>query len=500
MLFAACTKDYDLLLSQSENQSSISVHSAEWLDVKVTERHPQLFAKVKFISGDAATKSGYSSEYYGTGTASIRDLLDMSGEKTSVIKGYSITEIPFTCNRLHNLALLAAQTGSGKPTISPSEVKLFLVNWKDLVSGTEEVYVVTMVPDEEFNADAYPDYSFLNDMDDFSGAILFSDLDGTHVDTYLSTTLDLGHAILLDESYSDVIPDDCITYELSLEQPGTRSLLDKFFQKLGLVAMLDAGGGGSGSAWYDELPASYCTASNTSNTTNGIYSSSITTAGLGWTDPGSSKRDGVLNAVKEDVGGGNGNDGNKVISKALTIGKKQIKVSGKKNDVDSFVSKTKEAFKLKVIKNLIGAISNEVTIEIKEVVKTDDGVKTLALTHTSGLIEITIDADSGIVFEELLHVYQGQAEGSNWTTGDKEFEAKVFDSILYFEHDLEYNYIHEKATHTPFYEFYQNPSEDNYTKALQAMRNDPIAYNERKFPITDSFSPGERIKHIKEFE
>ncbi|MBP5795675.1 MAG: hypothetical protein J6W07_02395 [Bacteroidales bacterium] len=453
LLFASCAKEYDLLLSQSENQSSISDYPAEWLDVKVTERHPQLFAKINFISGDAATKSGYTSEYYGTGTESIRDLLDMSGEKTSVIKGYSITEIPFMCNRFHNLALLAAQTDSSNPTISPSEIKLFLVNWKDLGAGTEEVYVVTMVPDEEFNVDAYPDYSFLNDMDDFSGAILFSDLDGTHVDTYLSTTLDLGHAILLDESYSDVIPDECITYELSLEQPGTRSLLDKFYQKLGLVAMLDAGGGGSDSAWYDELPASYCTAGNTSSTTNGIYSSSITTAGLEWTDPGYSKRDGVLNAVKEDVGGGNGNDGNKVISK------------------------TKEAFKLKVIKNLIGAISNEVTIEIKEEVKTDDGVKTLALTHTSGLIEITIDADSGIVFEELLHVYQGQTEGSNWTTGDKEFEAKVFDSILYFEHDLE----------------------DNYTKALQAMRNDPIAYSERKFPRTDSFSPGERIKHIKDF-
>ena len=68
LLAASCFQE-DLLLPPPVPE--IEDIDSGILDVKVSGRHPQLFAKINFISGDPATKSG-SSDYYDTGTGMSR--------------------------------------------------------------------------------------------------------------------------------------------------------------------------------------------------------------------------------------------------------------------------------------------------------------------------------------------------------------------------------------------------------------------------------------------
>ena len=480
--------------------------NTELLDVKVTGRHPQLFAKVNFLSADAATKSSSESNDYGTGTESIGDLLDFTKQNISFIEGYSICEIPFKSNASGNLALLTESYDTDDIGDSVSEIKLFLVQWKSLSSGEETAYVVTMIPDDCFSLSLHPDYSFLGDMDWFSGVILFSDLEGNHIDTYISSSNVMGHALLLDDSLKDDVPDNWISYSLSLQSPGTKTLHDKYdMYPIGQVAMQDGGGSGGDDDWT-VLDEAICIGYHNSGTTTIL----VYTSDFGWDDPEISdddwdpktrERNRLLKSVKLDKGGGSG--GSKIdkdtvtVTKKITPGDKKIDVTGKNKDVTDFIADTKKGFKLKVIEKLVSKIDTEnVTIEIVESLKDSSGVKVLALTSPTGQIRISTEADDGIIFEELLHVYQFQTEGEGWTDGDKEFEAKVFDAILHFKNGMDFNYIHEDSTHQAFYDFYLDPSETNYYKALNAMRRDPLSYSEKRYPVSGGFSYDERIKHI----
>jgi hypothetical protein len=297
--------------------------------------NPQLFAKINFISGDPATKSG-SSDYYDTGTESIGNLLDPSKQKTAVVGDYSICEIPFKSNVLSNYALLTESSNIGVFGESVSQVKIFLVDWKSRSSGEETAYVVTMIPDDCFSVSLHPDYSFLNDMDWFSGAILFSDLDGNHVDTYITGPDVMGHAILLDNSLADIVPEECISYSLSLQSTGTKSLYwyDWYSNSLGLVVMLDGGGGGGlydDFGWYDELEASYCIADRPSSSVFVTYQDwDEPETGNDYLDPKTLERNRMLNNVKLDKGGGGGSqDRDSVpVNDKIRVSGKTLKVSG----------------------------------------------------------------------------------------------------------------------------------------------------------------------------
>ena len=480
------------------------------LEVKVSGRHPQLFAKVNFISGGVATKSS-SGNYYSAGTESLGDLIDISKLKTSVIGDYEVTEIPFKSNSFCNYALMTESEEIKDIRDVVSQVQIFLVHWKSLTSGEEIAYVVTMIPDDCFSLSLHPDYSFLNDMDWFSGAILFSDLLGNHVDTYITAPDVMGHAILLDESLAGIVPEECLSYQLALQSPGSKAYYwDNWSSNsLGLVVMLDGGGGGSGYeddfGWFDELEASYCVASRTSNSVFVTYQDwDEPEMGNDYLDSKTLERNRLLQNVKGDKGGGTRDRDSEQVNEKIRVGGKALVVKGKKKDVTSFKNKTEAGFKLSIIKTLASKIDTEaVTIEVVESLKDDNGNNIIALTSPSGEIRIEASADNGTIFEELLHVYQFQTEGSQWKNGDKEFEAKVFCALLLFQYSenckLEFNFINDATSLGPFYYFYTNPSEDTYNAALIKMRNS-IGYGEENYPvssISNDFSFEDTVKHIK---
>ena len=97
-------------------------------------------------------------------------------------------------------------------------------------------------------------------------------------------------------------------------------------------------------------------------------------------------------------------------------------------------------------------------------------------------------------------MYQNQTEGSGWQDGDKEFEAKVFlailDNLSTGETSITFDFYNQTDRLNPFLSFYNNPSEETYDAALQALRTDPFAYDDNQYPVTESFSFDDRIKHI----
>ena len=113
---------------------------------------------------------------------SLESLIDRTKSQTRTFQQYRLTEIPFISNVSPAFAVLSDNANVSNHSFS--EIIHFLIETTDMVRGTTDRKVVTMIPDENYrirNADEA--YSYIH-KGVFSGVILYSDLDGRFRDVY----------------------------------------------------------------------------------------------------------------------------------------------------------------------------------------------------------------------------------------------------------------------------------------------------------------------------
>lgn len=164
LLLASCTKT-ETTTDVTENASGTGIS-----EIMVPKSRMVLFTDLSAIIPQ--TKSSSLPEEY----ASLESLLNRDKEKTVEMDGFILSEIPFK----EEIAEGYAFHGSYEDASFSSST----ITRKFLISGDGQ-FIVTMVTDLRY-AESHPDFDYL-DKPNYSGAILFSELDGTliEVDEYI---------------------------------------------------------------------------------------------------------------------------------------------------------------------------------------------------------------------------------------------------------------------------------------------------------------------------
>ena len=174
-----------------------------------------------------------------------------------------------------------------------------------------------------------------------------------------------------------------------------------------------------------------------------------------------------------------------------------ITIQGRVNDVQNIVNELKrDNTDRPLIRDLLSKLTTNVTIKIVDSFGPDVNKNVKALYNFNEQVISILSSESEypwVLYEELLHAYQRQEEGLNWTAGDMEFEAKVFDAVLYIEYGMFLGVSSDICN--KFYNYYTEQTESNFNNALNALRNSPYSYEENSYPISENMN--DRLKHIK---
>ena len=116
----------------------------------------------------AELPGGQSDTKGDTGTVPLESVIDMGRQRKTVFKGTSMVQIPFSGEQSGQAAYFGKNPG-GDPD-GACVMKRFLI------TGPEEMFVVTMVTDPWYGR-AHPDFDYL-DKPDYTGAVVFSTISG----------------------------------------------------------------------------------------------------------------------------------------------------------------------------------------------------------------------------------------------------------------------------------------------------------------------------------
>lgn len=213
VLLASCTKT-ETTTDVTENASGTGIS-----EIMVPKSRMVLFTDLSAIIPQ--TKSSSLPEEY----ASLESLLDRDKEKTVEMDGFILSEIPFK----EEIAEGYAFHGSYEDASFSSST----ITRKFLISGDGQ-FIVTMVTDLRY-AESHPDFDYI-DKPNYSGAILFSELDGTliEVDEYIEGQI-VPAELLSKEAAENAEEEGYVHYIVLYEQtPETKSSISHWDGSPGL--------------------------------------------------------------------------------------------------------------------------------------------------------------------------------------------------------------------------------------------------------------------------
>ena len=165
----------------SSNEISTDVVTKDYVNVMIAERNMPLFADLSGMMSGPITKSSLLDD----AVVSLESLLDRDRISHKKFKHFKMTEIPFKSNDNPSYAILTKDIPESANGNAISEISLFLVEIEDTLNNIVDCKVVTLVPDSDYIAKhSGMEDSFIN-KGVFSGAILYSDIDGTFRDVYV---------------------------------------------------------------------------------------------------------------------------------------------------------------------------------------------------------------------------------------------------------------------------------------------------------------------------
>ena len=180
---------------------------------------------------------------------------------------------------------------------------------------------------------------------------------------------------------------------------------------------------------------------------------------------------------------------------SATVG--HLTITGNVSDVQNIVNElTRDNTSRPLILNLLNNLTTCITIRIVDSFSSYSNSAAHAVYYPNSQVIEILSSESEypwVLYEELLHAYQRQEEGTDWTTGDMEFEAKVFDAVLDIEYGMYFG-IDDDISDI-FYKYYTEQSDINFENALNALYGNPYCYDKDLFPVTENLD--DRLKHIK---
>lgn len=165
----------------SRDDISTDAVAKDYVNVMIAERNLPLFADLSGMMSGPVTKSSLLDE----AVVSLESLLERDRISHKKFKHFKMTEIPFKSNDNPSYAILTKDIPESANGNAISEISLFLVEIEDTLNNIVDCKVVTLVPDSDYiTKRSGMEYSFIN-KGVFSGAILYSDIDGTFRDVYV---------------------------------------------------------------------------------------------------------------------------------------------------------------------------------------------------------------------------------------------------------------------------------------------------------------------------
>ena len=170
---------------------------------------------------------------------SLESLLNRDAAESILFKNFQITQIPFITNEDPSAAMLTESIPSEVNTSAISSIKLFLIEYADTLTSEIQRRVVTMIPDAEYMFYFGDNNVTFLDKSNYSGVVIFSEVDGTYRDVYI-----YGNGPIIDAEI--INPSELLNYTYA----GYLSLLCKTETKSANEEI----------TYYDTLEASYCIA------------------------------------------------------------------------------------------------------------------------------------------------------------------------------------------------------------------------------------------------
>lgn len=274
-----------------------------------------LFADIGQFNILAETKSIMSAAEAEDYQISLGNLLDKENIERIVFEQYLIEATPFREGYSTDEVSLTSENLFESAPDSLSCSKLFLVNTLDTETDTTDLMVVTMIPDHVYLSEHDVSEITYLDKAEYSGIILYSDIDGAFREAgYFKRG-----RILAAEPLSSGNPspeDGEVHYLTTYQNVGTKATGGKgLLKKLLLVFALDDGGG-----YYNggELDDAVCAASRTDS-------------------PGQPEQPEIKESPNIRTGGGGGVGPAKATTKSVSNEKQQYKVT-------LYASRTKEKY------------------------------------------------------------------------------------------------------------------------------------------------------------
>lgn len=190
------------------------------------------------------------------------DLLEKEKTESVLFEQYYIKAVPFVEGYSTDVVSLTSEVLSEAAADSLSCSKIFLVSTLDTETDTTDLMVVTMIPDGIYLSEHEVSEITYLDKSEYSGIILYSDLDGSYRE---SNYFENGRIFGAEITTADTpCPEDLDSHYLAVYQViGTKATNGRGLLKKLLVKILD-GGSGSGSSsneyYGGELDYSSCTA------------------------------------------------------------------------------------------------------------------------------------------------------------------------------------------------------------------------------------------------